>query len=257
MEILDKVVVVTGGASGLGRATADHLVNKQKAKVAIFDPNEKAGKAAVVELGADNAVFCKTDITDENSVDEAVRTVLEGFGAIHVCINTIGIPTPCSILDDDGIATRLTNFAIFVNVNLIGLFSVMSKCAEEMAQNEPDNEEERGVIINISSGTACDGQIGQCAYSAFISDVLGLSMPASRELARYGIRVNAIYPGLLSAPLAPVMDQKSQDLPAHLIEYPNRLRRMENCAHSCVFLIENAHVNGRTIHLDATSGMHV
>ena len=257
MEILDKVVVVTGGASGLGRATADHLVNKQKAKVAIFDPNEMAGKAAVAELGADNAVFCMTDITDENSIDEAVRTVIEGFGAIHVCINTTGIPSPCDILDKDGIAARLKHFAIFVNVNLIGLFSVMSKCAEEMAQNKPDNEGERGVIINISSGTACDGQVGQCAYSASISGVLGLSLPASRELARYGIRVNAIYPELLSAPIATVMDRKFQDLPAQLVESPNRLRRMENCAHCCVFLIENAHVNGRTIHLDATSGMHV
>ena len=253
MDISDKVIVITGGASGLGRATAEYMVNEKKAKVAIFDLNEEAGKAAEAELGADNAVFVKTDVTDEDSVARAVQTVIEGFGAIHVCINAAGVAAPCKVLDRDGIATPLRKFASVVDINLIGLFNVLSKCAEEMARNDPENGEERGVIINISSGAAFEGQIGQCAYGASKSGILGLNMPASRELARYGIRVNAICPGLFGTPMVDSLDEKVQNALIQMIEAPKRMGRMEEFAHCCAFLIENAYMNGRTIRLDAAT----
>jgi NAD(P)-dependent dehydrogenase (short-subunit alcohol dehydrogenase family) len=252
VKISGKVIVITGGASGLGRATADYMVERG-AKVALFDIDGKAGRAAEKELGADNAVFAITDVTDEESVANAIRTVVEGFGTIHVCINAAGIPAPCKVLDKEGIATPLAAFARVVNVNLIGLFNVMSKCAEEMATNDAENGEERGVIINISSGAAYEGQIGQCAYGASKSGILGLNMPASRELARHGIRVNAICPGLFRTPMVASLDQKVQDALINMIEAPKRMGRMEEFAHCCAFLIENAYMNGRTVRLDAAT----
>ena len=253
MDIAGKVIVITGGASGLGRATADYLVRKYGAKVAIFDLNEEAGAAAVAELGIDNALFVKTDVVDEQSAANAVGAVIEGFGAIHVCINAAGIPAPCKVLDKTSVATPLKKFADVVNVNLIGMFNVMSKCAEEMVRNEPENGEERGVIINISSGAAFEGQIGQCAYGASKAGILGLNMPASRELARYGIRVNAICPGLFNTPMVASLGQKVQDALVQMIEAPKRMGHMDEFAHCCAFLIENAYMNGRTIRLDAAT----
>ena len=143
MELKNKVVVITGGASGLGRATADYFVQRG-ARVAIFDVNEDAGNTAVAELREDSALFCVTDVTSEESVAAAVEAVVEKFGAIHVNINCAGVPAPCKVLDRDGKATALKKFAFVVNVNLIGLFNVMSSCAEKMALNEPENGEERG-----------------------------------------------------------------------------------------------------------------
>ena len=254
MELQDKVVVITGGASGLGRATADYFVGKG-ARVSLFDLNEEAGNAAVAELGEDNALFAATDVTSEESVAAAVEATVEKFGAIHVNINCAGVPAPCKVLDREGKATALKKFAFVVNVNLIGLFNVMSKCAEKMALNEPDAGDERGVIVNISSGAAFEGQIGQNAYSASKSGVLGLNMPAARELGRLGIRVNAICPGLFGTPMVATLDQKVQDALVSMIESPKRMGDMKEFAHCCAFLVENGYMNGRTIRLDAATVM--
>jgi NAD(P)-dependent dehydrogenase (short-subunit alcohol dehydrogenase family) len=254
MELQDKVVVITGGASGLGRATADYFVGKG-ARVSLFDLNEEAGNAAVAELGEDNALFAATDVTSEESVAAAVEATMEKFGAIHVNINCAGVPAPCKVLDREGKATALKKFAFVVNVNLIGLFNVMSKCAEKMAMNEPDAGDERGVVINISSGAAFEGQIGQNAYSASKSGVLGLNMPAARELGRLGIRVNAICPGLFGTPMVATLDQKVQDALVSMIESPKRMGDMKEFAHCCAFLVENGYMNGRTIRLDAATVM--
>ena len=254
MELQDKVVVITGGASGLGRATADYFVGKG-ARVSLFDLNEEAGNAAVAELGEDNALFAATDVTSEESVSAAVEATMEKFGAIHVNINCAGVPAPCKVLDREGKATALKKFAFVVNVNLIGLFNVMSKCAEKMALNEPDAGDERGVIVNISSGAAFEGQIGQNAYSASKSGVLGLNLPAARELGRLGIRVNAICPGLFGTPMVASLDQKVQDALVSMIEAPKRMGDMQEFAHCCAFLVENGYMNGRTIRLDAATVM--
>jgi NAD(P)-dependent dehydrogenase (short-subunit alcohol dehydrogenase family) len=254
MELQDKVIVITGGASGLGRATADYFVGKG-ARVSIFDLNEDAGNAAVAELGEDNALFCVTDVTSEESVAAAVDATVEKFGAIHVNINCAGVPAPCKVLDREGKATALKKFAFVVNVNLVGLFNVMSKCAEKMALNEPEGGEERGVVINVSSGAAFEGQIGQNAYSASKSGVLGLNMPAARELGSLGIRVNAICPGLFGTPMVATLDQKVQDALVNMVEAPRRMGDMKEFAHCCAFLVENGYMNGRTIRLDAATVM--
>ena len=254
MELQDKVVVITGGASGLGRATADYFVGKG-ARVSLFDLNEEAGNAAVAELGEDNALFALTDVTSEESVSAAVEATMEKFGAIHVNINCAGVPAPCKVLDREGKATALKKFAFVVNVNLVGLFNVMSKCAEKMALNEPGAGDERGVVINISSGAAFEGQIGQNAYSASKSGVLGLNMPAARELGPLGIRVNAICPGLFGTPMVASLDQKVQDALVNMVESPKRMGDMKEFAHCCAFLVENGYMNGRTIRLDAATVM--
>ena len=254
MELQDKIVVITGGASGLGRATADYFVDRG-ARVSIFDLNEEAGNAAVAELGEDKALFSVTDVTSEESVAAAVDATVEKFGAIHVNINCAGVPAPCKVLDREGKATALKKFAFVVNVNLIGLFNVMSKCAEKMALNEPEGGEERGVVINVSSGAAFEGQIGQNAYSASKSGVLGLNMPAARELGDLGIRVNAICPGLFLTPMAQSLDAKVLDVLKKIPEAPRRPGHMEEFAHCCAFLVENSYMNGRTIRLDAATVM--
>jgi NAD(P)-dependent dehydrogenase (short-subunit alcohol dehydrogenase family) len=254
MELQDKVVVITGGASGLGRATADYFVGKG-VRVSLFDLNEEAGNAAVAELGEDNALFALTDVTSEESVSAAVEATMAKFGAIHVNINCAGVPAPCKVLDREGKATALKKFAFVVNVNLVGLFNVMSKCAEKMALNEPDADSERGVVINISSGAAFEGQIGQNAYSASKSGVLGLNMPAARELGPLGIRVNAICPGLFGTPMVASLDQKVQDALVNMVESPKRMGDMKEFAHCCAFLVENGYMNGRTIRLDAATVM--
>jgi 3-hydroxyacyl-CoA dehydrogenase/3-hydroxy-2-methylbutyryl-CoA dehydrogenase len=254
MELQNKVVVITGGASGLGRATAEYFVGKG-ANVSIFDLSEEAGNAAVAELGADKALFTVTDVTSEDSVAAGINATVEKFGAIHVNVNCAGVPAPCKVLDRDGKATALKKFAFVVNVNLVGLFNVMSKCAQMMAQNEPDVGNERGVIVNVSSGAAYEGQIGQNAYAASKSGVLGLNMPAARELGPLGIRVNAICPGLFGTPMVATLDQKVQDALVGMIEAPKRMGDMKEFAHCCAFLVENGYMNGRTIRLDAATVM--
>ena len=254
MQIDGKVVVITGGVSGLGRATADYFVARG-ARVVLLDLNEEAGKAAAAELGVGKALFFATDVTSEESVQAAVDGTIEKFGAIHANVNCAGVPAPCKLLDREGKATALNKFAFVINVNLVGLFNSMSKCVEKMALNAPDEGGERGVVINISSGAAYEGQIGQNAYSASKSGVLGLNMPASRELGPLGIRVNAICPGLFGTPMVKGLDQKVQDTLVGMIEAPRRMGEMHEFAHCCAFLVENGYMNGRTIRLDAATVM--
>ena len=255
MNLQNKVVVITGGASGLGRATAEYMVREKSAKVALLDLNEEAGSVAVSELGKDKAIFCQTDVTSEESIDAAIAAIMTKFGAIHADINAAGIPLPCKILDRDGIASSLNKFATVINVNLCGVFNVMAKCAEQMAKNEPDANGERGAIINISSAAAFEGQIGQSAYSGSKAGVNGMNMPAARELGKYGIRVNSIAPGIFGTPMVKSFDEKIQESLTAVCEAPNRLGKMEEFAHACVFLIENSYMNGRVIRLDAATVM--
>lgn len=253
MHIKDKVVVITGGASGLGLATARHLVETKGAKVAIFDLNAEVGQTVAAELGEERALFVATDVTNEESVQQAVDKTVEKFGAIHVCINCAAIGTPIKVLGKEGKATPLAKFAQVTSVNLNGTFNVMSKCVEQMAKNAPEAGEERGVVINISSGAAYEAQIGQVAYAATKAGVIGINSPAARELGAVGVRVNAIAPGLFLTPMVQMLEEKVLNGLISKIESPKRLGDMREFAHCCAFIIENAYVNGETIRIDAAS----
>jgi NAD(P)-dependent dehydrogenase (short-subunit alcohol dehydrogenase family) len=252
MRIQDKVIVITGGASGLGFATARFMLDKG-ARVAIFDLNAEAGERAVAELDRERYLFVQADVSNEESVQQAIAATMERFGAVHVCINCAALPSPCKVLGKDGKATPLARFAQVTAVNVNGVFNVMSKCAEEMAKNDPEAGEERGVIINISSGAAYEAQIGQCAYAASKAALLGLNMPAARELGDVGIRVNAIAPGLFLTPMVQMLEEKIVNALKAQIEAPRRLGDMREFAHACAFIIENAYLNAETIRLDAAS----
>jgi NAD(P)-dependent dehydrogenase (short-subunit alcohol dehydrogenase family) len=253
MQIRDKVVVITGGASGLGLATARYLVQEKGARVAILDTNADAGAAAAAGLGPGRAIFVATDVTSEESVQVAVAATVQAFGTVHVCINCAGIPTPSRILGRDGAATPLARYAQVIGVNLIGLYNVMSKCAEQMAKNDAEAGEERGVVINVSSGAAYEGQIGQCAYASSKAGVIGLNMPAARELATVGVRVNAVAPGLFRTPMLESLDPRVIEALVAATEAPKRLGDMREFAHCCAFIIENPYLNGETIRLDGAA----
>jgi 3-hydroxyacyl-CoA dehydrogenase / 3-hydroxy-2-methylbutyryl-CoA dehydrogenase len=253
MRIKDKVIVITGGASGLGLATANYMVKEKGARVAILDLNLDAGQAAVMELGAEHAMFVQTDVSSEESVQNAIDAVVRRFGAIHVCINGAAIPTGFKILGKEGKAAPLARFAQTTAVNINGVFNVMSKCAEQMARNEAEVGEERGVVINVSSGAAYEGQVGQSAYSASKAAIIGMNMPAARELGAVGVRVNAIAPGLFLTTMVAGLDEKVLSSLKEQMEAPRRLGDMREFAHCCAFIVENAYVNAETIRLDGAA----
>jgi NAD(P)-dependent dehydrogenase (short-subunit alcohol dehydrogenase family) len=253
MRILDKVVVITGGASGLGLATAHYMVKEKGARVALFDLNVEAGAKAVAELGEDVAMFVATDVSDDHHVQQAVDAVMARFGAIHVCINGAAIPTGFKVLNKEGKAASLAKFAQTTAVNINGVFNVMSKCVEQMAKNEPEAGEERGVVINVSSGAAFEGQVGQCAYASSKAAIIGMNMPAARELVSVGVRVNAIAPGLFLTPMVAGLDEKILNSLKEQTESPKRLGDMREFSHTCAFIIENAYINAETIRLDGAA----
>ncbi|PRC91135.1 SDR family NAD(P)-dependent oxidoreductase [Solimicrobium silvestre] len=253
MRILDKVIVITGGASGLGLATAHYLAEEKGAKIAIFDLNQEAGNKVVEEIGADRALFVQTDVSDEASVQQAVDAVMTKFSAIHVCINGAATPAGFKVLNREGKAAPLAKFAQTTAININGVFNVMSKCVEQMAKNEPEAGEERGVVINVSSGAAYEGQVGQCAYASSKAAIIGMNMPAARELGSIGVRVNAIAPGLFLTPMAAALDEKILNSLKEQVEAPPRLGDMREFSHCCAFIIENAYVNAETIRLDGAA----
>ncbi|HJW51760.1 MAG TPA: SDR family NAD(P)-dependent oxidoreductase [Burkholderiaceae bacterium] len=253
MRIQDKVVVITGGASGLGLATAHYLLKEKGAYIAIFDLNVETGEKALADLGAENAMFVQTDVSNEESVQKAVDAVMTRFGAIHVCINGAALPTAFKVLGKEGKAAPLARFAQTTAVNLNGVFNVMSKCAEQMAKNEAEAGEERGVVINVSSGAAYEGQVGQAAYAATKAAIIGMNMPAARELGAVGVRVNAIAPGLFLTPMVAGLDEKVLTSLKDQMEAPKRLGDMREFAHACAFIIENAYVNAETVRLDGAA----
>ncbi|MCY1302114.1 putative oxidoreductase [compost metagenome] len=200
-------------------------------------------------------MFVQTDVSNEESVQQAVEAVMDKFGAIHVCINGAAVPTGFKILGKEGKAAPLARFAQATAINLNGVFNVMSKCVEQMARNDAEAGEERGVVINVSSGAAYEGQIGQGAYSATKAGVIGLNMPAARELAAIGVRVNAIAPGLFLTSMVAALDEKVLSSLKEQMEAPKRLGDMREFAHCCAFIIENAYLNAETIRLDAATRM--
>lgn len=254
MDLAGKVAIVTGGASGLGRATVEAYVAKG-AKVAIFDMNEAKAQEVIDLLGADNVAFFNVNVADEDSVKNAVAGVVERFGALHICNNFAGIGSATKTLGKKGVFP-LDQFMIVLNVNLVGTFNVSRYAAEAMSKNDGVNEDGgHGVIINTASIAAMEGQVGQLAYSASKGGVVGMTLPMARDLASYGIRVNTIVPGLIHTPLFDLLPEPQFKSLENSVCYPQRLGKSEEIAHLSVFIAENDYVNAECIRLDGAIRM--
>ena len=253
MQIKDKVFLITGGGSGLGAATAKTLV-EAGARVLLADVNAEAGAARVAELGEANARFVRTDVTREADGRAAVEAALESFGALHGLANCAGVAPAEKVLGRNG-AHGLDSFARAININLVGSFNMLRLAAEAMSRNEPDAGGERGVIVNTASVAAFDGQIGQAAYSASKAGVVGMTLPIARELARHGIRVMTIAPGIFETPMMAGMTEEVRASLSAGVPFPPRLGRPDEYAALARHIIENSMLNGETIRLDGALRM--
>ncbi len=247
MNVQDKVIIVTGGASGLGLASCRQLA-QQGAKVAAFDLNQQAGDALVAELGS-KAMFVKVDVTDSASVETAIAQVVAKFGTLHVCLNCAGIAPAGKTVGRNG-ALPLEKFSQAININLIGTFNVLRLAAAQMANNEPDAQGERGVIINTASVAAFDGQLGQAAYSASKAGVVGMTLPIARDLADLGIRVMCIAPGIFDTPMMQGMTAEVREPLLKMVQHPKRFGALDEYASLVQHIIENSYLNGEVIRLD-------
>lgn len=253
MNLQGKVAVITGGASGLGRRTTEYFVQEKGAQVAVFDLNDEAGAALAAQLGQSRVLYRRVDVASEAAVAGGVQACMERFGRIDVCINCAGIPAPMKILDREGRAASCGTFARTVAVNLVGTFQVMAYCIAEMARNAPGRDGERGGVVNVASIAAFEGQVGTTAYASSKAGVVGLSLPAARELAALGIRVNAIAPGLFDTPMADLVQGKALEALKSAIEFPRRFGDLAEFASLCAYICENAYLNAECIRLDAAA----
>jgi NAD(P)-dependent dehydrogenase (short-subunit alcohol dehydrogenase family) len=252
MVLKDKVFLVTGAGSGLGAAVA-RLLAGEAARVVIADVNETAGAAVAAELD-DNAIFVRTDVTDATAAEAAVNRAIDRFGHLHGLINCAGIAPGEKVLGRDG-PHRLETFSRAVTINMIGTFNMIRLSTEAMARNAPDAEGERGVIVNTASVAAFDGQIGQAAYAASKGGVAAMTLPIARELARHGIRVVSIAPGIFETPMMAGMSQEVQDALGKSVPFPPRLGRPDEFSALVRHIIENSMLNGEVIRLDGALRM--
>lgn len=253
MELKNSVAVVTGGASGLGRATVELYVSKG-AKVAIFDLDRTNGAALAETLG-EAVVYHHVDVSDENSVQEALDKVMEIFGALHIVNSYAGIGSAEKTLGSRG-PHSLTNYNKVVQINQIGTFNVCRLAAEKMAENEPFNEDgERGVIINTASVAAYEGQVGQVAYAATKGAIIAMTLPMARELSSFGIRVNTIVPGLIHTPLFEATEESYYKALEASVVFPQRLGKPSEVAKLSAHIVENGYMNGECIRLDGAIRM--
>ena len=250
---LDGVgAIVAGGASGLGAATARELATRG-ARVAVADLNEELAKELAGELGGDALAF-KADVTDEAEVEAAVAGAVEGFGSIRLGVSCAGVGWAERTVGREG-AANLQPFETVVRVNLIGTYNVLRLSAAAMAGNEPDEDGERGAVVMTASIAAYDGQIGQTAYAASKGGIVGLTLPAARDLARSGIRVCTIAPGTFDTPLLAALPQEARDALGAQIPFPSRLGRPEEFARLACHIAENPMLNGEVIRLDGALRM--
>lgn len=262
MDVLGTVALITGGASGLGAATARRLFDGG-ASVVLVDLPGSAGEAFAAELNAsaggsgNRAVFVAADVTSEEQVQAAVDAAV-ALGPLRIVVNCAGIATPGKVLGRDGVLP-LETFSRVIQINLVGTFNVIRLAAAAMAASEPVATElggpERGVIINTASVAAFDGQIGQPAYAASKGAVAAMTLPIARELARSLIRVVTIAPGIFETPMMAGLPQEAQDSLGAQVPHPSRLGRPAEYANLAAHIVENAMLNGETIRLDGAIRM--
>jgi len=252
MRLKDCVAVVTGGASGLGEACVRCIV-AGGGKAVIMDLQEDRAAKLIAELGS-NVVFAKTDVTNEESVQGAVKKALDAFGRINVAINCAGVGDPAKLLSKKG-PMPLSFFNRVVQINLVGTFNVIRLAVEQMVKNTPGPDGEKGVVINTASAAAFDGQIGQPAYSASKAGVVGMTLPLARECADYGIRVMTIAPGLFNTPMLAILPPAARDALGKMVPFPARLGEPAEFAELCRHIIENPMLNGEVIRLDGAIRM--
>ena len=250
MNIDGVAAVVTGGASGLGYGTAARLA-EAGAKVSILDVDADLGARSATKIGAH---FIRTDITDEAKVSEALAEAEGLHGKARILVNCAGINAPGKVVDRSGAPLGLADFTRVVKINLLGTFNVLAQVAARLYDSDLLGEE-RGVLINTASVAAFDGQIGQAAYAASKGGVVSMTLPIARELARYGIRVVTIAPGLFLTPLLASLPQEAQDSLGKQAPFPSRLGRPEEFAHLVEAIVTNPMLNGETIRLDGSIRM--
>lgn len=250
MRMTDTAAIVTGGASGLGEATARHF-RGAGAQVTLLDRDAERGERVAAEIGAH---FSETDVTDEASVAAAIAAAKSAMGRITAAINCAGIATGAKTLGRDG-PHPLDAFRRTVDINLVGTFNVARLAAAEMAGNAPGDDGARGVIVNTASIAAFDGQKGQAAYAASKGGIVGLSLPMARDLAREGIRVMAIAPGIFATPMMRGLPPEVQDSLAAEVTFPKRLGDPDEYARLARFIVECGYLNGEVIRLDGALRM--
>lgn len=252
MKIEGKTAIITGGASGLGEATARRLAGRG-ANIVILDLNEEKGTALANELG-NSAAFIKTDIGSTETIENAIDFAKENFGKIDIVINCAGIPSGMKTASKKG-PHNLENFKKVININLIGVFDIMRQSAYQMLQNDLNDEGGRGVIINTASIAAFDGQVGQVAYTASKAAMVGMTLPVARDLAGDGIRICTIAPGLFSTPMMQTLPEQVRIDLAKTVPFPQKLGDPDEFAMLAQQIIENPMLNGETIRLDGAIRM--
>lgn len=252
MQIDNKVFLVTGAGSGLGAATA-RMLAEAGAKVVLADLNREAGERLAAELGA-NARFVETDVASEPSAVNAVQTAVSAFGGLHGLVNCAGVAPAEKVVGKDG-PHRLESFTRVININLVGTFNMIRLAAEAMMKGEPDAGGERGVIVNTASVAAFEGQLGQAAYSASKGGIVALTLPVARELARSGIRVVTIAPGIMETPMLLGMPPEVQESLGKMVPFPSRMGKPAEFAGLVKHIAENSYLNGEVIRLDGAIRM--
>jgi NAD(P)-dependent dehydrogenase (short-subunit alcohol dehydrogenase family) len=251
MDVKDLAVVVTGGASGLGNATAKMLAARG-AKVAIFDVNEEAGKAGAAEFGG---AFFKVNVVDEDSANAGFAAAEAANGPARVLVNCAGVAPAIRIVNKEGVPHALDAFRRAVEINLIGTFNMISKFAARLIAAGIGDQEEAGVIVNTASVAAFDGQIGQAAYAASKGGVVGLTLPAARDLAQHRIRVMTIAPGIFLTPMLLGLPPAAQESLGKQVPHPSRLGKPEEYAALVDSIVANPMLNGEVIRLDGAIRM--
>jgi len=252
MNYKDVVAAVTGGASGLGEACIMELV-KKGARAVIIDVDADKGEKLAATIGA-NAIFVKTDITSEADVRQAIQKAVEAFGKINVVINCAGVVNPGKLIGRKG-PLPLDAFNKVLQINLVGTLNVIRLAVEQMINNTPDEEGEKGVIINTASIAAFEGQIGQAAYSASKAGIVGMTLPLAREVSDYGIRVVTIAPGVFETPMMAGLPPAVKEDMAKAVPFPRRLGKPVEFAKLALHIIENIMLNGCCIRLDGALRM--